>query len=277
VAIDVIWPTRAIPAQDAALEAAFRELPNLVLACDMIDDGRRWEDALPRFRRLAAASGHVHVDPTTAGRDRLAPLEKVAGQDRRWALALEAYRLSRGVKEILDRPNDLQVGALTIPARWDESRAIRIRYRAQPTERVTFWEFEEPPRAGRALPQPGGVRGSHGAIRGRRTGTSRPLSDARKIAGVEITPASSTTLAGGRMLVSASHLQVAGWCFLLALAGSPPSPFVAGGRPNALAGLVLVAAHLGPYWLFAHDVIFPYFAAVSAAWLSTVGGARSNS
>jgi signal transduction histidine kinase len=270
VAIDVILADRGDPIQDSALQAAFSKLPNLVLACDMIDDGRRWEDALPRFRRLAAAAGHVHVDPTTGGVTRLAPLEKVAGRDRRWALALEAYRLSRGVQQIVESPGDLQVGALTIPARWDESRAIRIRYRAQPTERITFWELKSHPE----LAQRFRNRVVFVGVTAQSAAPDRhitPLSDARKIAGVEIHASIFDTLAGGRMLESASNLQVAGWCFLLALAGVAAFAFRSGWQAYTLAALVLVAAHLGPYWLFTRDVVFPYFAALSAAWLSTVG------
>ena len=85
------------PAIDARLEDALRATPNLVLACQLLPDGCGWEDPLPRFRAQAAALGHVHAEPDeldSVGRS--LPLEKVADSDRRWALSLEAYRLSRG-------------------------------------------------------------------------------------------------------------------------------------------------------------------------------------
>ena len=270
VAVDVILAGPGDPAQDAALEAAFRKTPNLVLACDMIDEGRRWELPLERFRRLAAAVGHAHVEPTTGGVTRQAPLWKVAGIDRRWALALEAFRLSRGVKDMIESPGDVQVGAETIPAPASMSRAIRIRYPAKPIERVSFWELRNKPELAERFRN----RVVFVGVTAQSAAPDRhitPLSDAQKIAGVEIHASIFETLEGGRFLESASNLAVAGLCFLLAAAGVAAFAFRTGWQAYALALLVLVAAHVGPYWLFMRDVVFPYFAAVSGAWLSTVG------
>ena len=97
VAVDLILADNTDPATDAHLEEALHATRNLVLACQLMPDANSWEDPVPRFRAEAAALGHVHAEPDerdSVGRS--LPLEEVAGRDRRWALSLEAYRLSRG-------------------------------------------------------------------------------------------------------------------------------------------------------------------------------------
>src|SRR5580692_855384 len=97
VAVDVILADNTDPAIDARLEDALHATRNLVLACQLMPDGAKWEDPLPRFRAQAAALGHVHAEPDeldSVGRS--LPLEEAANRDRRWALSLEAFRLSRG-------------------------------------------------------------------------------------------------------------------------------------------------------------------------------------
>ena len=53
--------------------------------------------------------GHVHAAPDPVSRK--LPLEVVAGHDRRWAMALEAYRLrARGMPVIEESLDSLDVG-----------------------------------------------------------------------------------------------------------------------------------------------------------------------
>ena len=73
-----------------------RDTHNLVLSSDMLPDGSQWEEPIPRFRKYAAGVGEVHADLDkfdAVSRD--LPLEKVAGRDRRWTLALETLRVVR--------------------------------------------------------------------------------------------------------------------------------------------------------------------------------------
>ena len=85
---------------------------NLVLACHLLPDGSAWEDPLPRFRAQAAALGHVHAEPDRTGFGGRSPCrwKKPRAGVRRWALSLEAYRVSRGNAQILESPSDLEVG-----------------------------------------------------------------------------------------------------------------------------------------------------------------------
>src|SRR5579885_2892187 len=128
VAIDVLLADPGDPDSDAQLEAAFRALPNLVLPCELIQDGAAWEDPIQRFRRYAAAIGHVHAQPDDLDSvSRAIPLEKATSRVRRWALSLEAFRVSRGAA-IIESPDDLQVGSTIIPSRYVDGRLMRIRY-----------------------------------------------------------------------------------------------------------------------------------------------------
>src|SRR5580658_8476106 len=128
VAVDLILVDQTDPRTDARLEAAMRATHNLVLACRLLPDGSAWEDPLPRFR-VAAALGHVHAEPDELDSvARTLPLEKATGHDRRWALALEAYRVSRGA-QIVESPADLEIGGRIIPSTSAGGRLMRMRYR----------------------------------------------------------------------------------------------------------------------------------------------------
>ena len=125
VAIDVILADETGDvADDARLAQAIGAAKRVVLACDLTPDGKAWEDPLPLFRRAALSTGHVHAEPDPISREIV--LEKVAGRDRRWALALEAFRAGSG-DTVLETLNDVQVGAVTIPAA-RPSRTMLIHY-----------------------------------------------------------------------------------------------------------------------------------------------------
>src|SRR5437773_6276577 len=113
VAVDAILADSHDAKSDDALEAALRATRHVILPCDLLRDDSGWDDPLPRFRRWAAAVGHVHVE-LEAAVGRAIPLEKAAGRDRRWALALEAFRVDRKAV-IVESPRELQVGGVTIP------------------------------------------------------------------------------------------------------------------------------------------------------------------
>ena len=125
VAIDVILSDKGDDAENSRLEKALSQTPNVVLSCDLLPEAAAWDDPLPRFRRWAAAVGHVHANPDPVSR--AVPLEKATARDRRWALALEAYRVGHRA-DVLESPRDLEIGALHIPAARDDARAMRIRY-----------------------------------------------------------------------------------------------------------------------------------------------------
>ena len=69
--------------------------------------------------------GHVHRLTNSVCRS--IQLRQVAGRVRRWALALEAFRLARGAQYVTESPDALQVGSTTIPASTPDA-ALYIRY-----------------------------------------------------------------------------------------------------------------------------------------------------
>ena len=80
------------------------------------------------FRRAAAALGHDRADELSRdGVTRQIPLEERTDRERHWALALETFRLARG-EQILESPDDLQIGSEVIPAprTSDSDRALRV-------------------------------------------------------------------------------------------------------------------------------------------------------
>ncbi|MBC7841438.1 MAG: CHASE2 domain-containing protein [Gemmatimonadaceae bacterium] len=131
IAVDVILADEQTEAQDAHLEQAFQQSPLLILAADMIPGEHRWEYPLPRFRQHAEAIGHIHAAPDPVSR--VLPLEHAGGKDRRWAMALEAFRARKGAA-ILESPDALEVAGTTIPSRRDTARA-RPAERARPRRR----------------------------------------------------------------------------------------------------------------------------------------------
>ena len=128
VVVDLILVDERETAEDQALAEAFRMTPNLVLSSMMLKD--RWERVRPEFARSAVAIGHVSAQPDENDSvTRVLPLDKHIGHEQRWAIALEAFRLTHG-GSIVESPEDLQVGSTLIPFRRtpDNGRLLRIRY-----------------------------------------------------------------------------------------------------------------------------------------------------
>jgi signal transduction histidine kinase len=277
VAIDLILADETDPADDACLEAALAHLPRVVLASELVAGSNRWEDPLPRFRKSAAAVGHVHGDPGPLdGVSRMAPLEKVAGRDRRWALALEAFRLGRGARYIEESPTDLQVGSTRIPARRDDSRMLRIRYLAPgpdgafPFPRLPFQDLRDNPSLAERLRGKVVFVGvtAQSAMRDRML---TPFSYGVYMPGIEIHANLFETLAWGQFLTPVPDLAIVLVCLALAAAAVAAFAFRTGWQAYGLAALVVATAHVLPYALFTRNVVFPFLAPVSAAWLAAVG------
>jgi len=274
VALDVILVDQMDETTDARLEAALRATRNLVLACRLLPDGLAWEDPLPRFRARAAALGHAHAEPEERDASRSLPLEKVAGHDRRWALSLEAYRLSRGA-QILESPDDLEVGPRRIPASRARGRLMRIRY-VPPyvkIQRISLKELiDDPGLAARFTGKVvfAGVT-DQTAVHDR---LSTPYSEGKPMVGVEIHANAYETIAQGLFLTRAPlWLELLFSLTLAATVGLAYARFTAI-QANLLALGILAAAHVTPYVLFTQRVVFSFFTPVSSAWLSlvTAGG-----
>lgn len=279
VAVDLTLADAGEASEDARLEAAMSRTGNLVLAAEMMPRGDAWQDPLPRFRKWAAAVGHVHAaqDPLD-GVNRQVPMEKVAGRERRWAMALEAYRLSHRSTAILESPEDIQVGGLVIPARRVDARAIYVRRLPAARDgvtaipRVSVLQLSRDPQAGEMLKDKVVLIGvtAQSAARDR---LMTPYSSGRPMPGVEIHANAFETLAGGRFLLTARDTEVVLVCAVVVVLAGLVFGLFSGWAAYSLAFVLLAGAMALPFLLFARDMVFPALAPVVAAWLSVAGAA----
>ena len=147
VAIDIVLSEPGNEAENQRLEQALASLPNVVLATHLSStsvnsasaSGRgAWEEPLERFKKHAAVLGHVHADPDNDGVNRQILLAKAGGANRRWAMALEAYRLQLGEDHIRETASGIDVGTAFVPAPSSQDRPLCIRYAnpGSPVDRV---------------------------------------------------------------------------------------------------------------------------------------------
>ncbi len=274
VAVDVILAESQ--AADNQLEAAFARIHNLVLSSDMQPDGSQWEDPIPRFRKYAAGVGEVHADLDkydAVSRD--LPLEKAAGIDRRWTLALETLRVVRRA-DIVESPEDLTIGPERIPARDRDrdGRNLRIRYtplKMGGIPMVSVANLDANPSlssrfAGKVVFA--GVTAQ--------TATDRwmtPYSNGVIMPGVEMHANAYETLARQMFLVDVPLRTAAAVTFLFALAAGLVYAVTSGWIANALTLLILIAAQIVPAAAFAHSVVWPWMPGTSAVVLASASAA----
>ncbi len=272
VAVDVILTDREDEAVDANLEQAMRGTPNLVLATHL-EEGR-WENPLPRFLRYATAMGHDQADELSRdGVTRQIPLEQRSGGQRRWSLALEAFRLAAN-QRILESPEDVQVGGIVIPAARaaEGDRPVRVLFTREPIPQISLKALvDQPALASRFSGQT--VFFGVTSINATYDRVTTPYGNGR-IPGVEVHAQLFETLERGRFLTDASNLTVLGFCLLCGLLAGLIFAWRSGLPSYAAAGALLVAAHLTPFLLFREGMVFPIFAPLASAWL-TVGAAFS--
>ncbi len=273
VAVDAILADRSDEESDGALERAFRATRNLVLPSDLLRDGSGWDDPLPRFRRWAAAVGHVHLEPGLDGVGRALTLEKAFAHDRRWALSLEAFRVSRSAT-ILETPRDLEVGGITIPADYSSGRTMRIHYRPpefDPIPVVTLKQLADNPALARQF---AGKVAFAGVIAQTET-NDRWLTPYSSIPmpGVEVLANAFDTIAQQKFLTSAPAWMVVAFCIFLTAAAGVTFARLSGRWAIATALVILAVAHMAPYQAFTRGTVFPFSPGFSTAWLSIAAAA----
>ena len=265
VAIDMVLADAGETGEDQRLASAMAITHNLVLPAEFIDDGRasRWENPLPRFARYAVAIGNVRADEESPdGVTRSIALEKTFGHQRHWALALEAFRLSRGVPFILESPREIQVGTEAIPfARVGDHRSLRIRYTAAPLPKTSLEDVLHDPAAADRL------RGKTVFLGVTATNDRVVTPYGQRISGLEAHAQLFETLESGHFLRDATGSEIVGWCLLIAGLAAIIFAYFPGWRAYALGGLLLVFAHMLPVIAFQHSVVFPYSAPFAVAWL----------
>jgi signal transduction histidine kinase len=270
VALDLILADKGDDAEDARLEAAMRATKNLVLDCELTNG--QWEDPLPRFRATAAAVGHVHPEEDRLdGVSRLISLEETGegpkGRERRWALSLEAFRLSRGA-EIIESPDELTVGPLTIPAtRSEGARPMLIRYLPDGLEPISALAIRDHREQLRGRVVFLGVT----ALSAARDRLVNPYG--QNVPGVEVHAHAFETMARGAFLQRLSNTSSLGMSIAFAAAAGLAFALLSGWMAYAAGFLILAIAHIAPLVFFRQGFVFPYFGPAGVAWLSCAGAA----
>lgn len=273
VAVDVILAEPAAPAADAALERVFAHTPNLVLSSDLVDAGAgtRWEDPIPRFARYAVAIGQVHADLDkydAVSRD--LPLEKIAGHQRRWALALAAFAAANG-RPVTESPDEVSVGNVQIPAPIRDGRVMRIRYAPVAMggiPRVSIADLRQHPGlaaifSGRTVFA--GVT-AQTAVRDR---WMTPYSNGIIMPGIEIHASAYETIAQRLFLVDAALWAVAIATIALAALAVSGFAFGSGAVANSVAACAIIASQLVPALAFRHSIVWPWVPATLSTIFAT--------
>jgi len=267
VALDVILADDVDPAEDARLEAALGDTRNLILGSQFAEG--KWEDPVARFKPLAVALGHVHTERDHAdGVSRQIELARVESGQRRWALALEAFRVARRT-DIVESPSDLQIGSTVIlPAAKSPAYPLLIRYlppRWIPT--IPALQIDQQ----RDLIRDKTVFLGITALSAAHDRLVSPSGN--DVSGVEVHAQAFETMARGRFLTRAAESTILVVCVGLATGAGLIFGLLSGWPAYAAAGILLGATVWMPVQFFRHDTVFPYFAPLAVAWLSSAGAA----
>ena len=282
VAVDVILTDQGDdPEEDRALAKAFCQTPSLVLSALLMDKPVQWEDPKPEFKRCAAKIGHVHAEPDDYDSiTRSISLEKIAGHDRRWALALEAFALSRGAP-ITERQNglqslsDLQVGATVIPTRrTDDGRLMRVRYMppGMSIPKVSLARLLENPALASQFTGKAVFVGvtADTEVRDR---LFTPYAYGQSTTGIEINAAAFETIAQSLFITDAGELWVLLISLGLVVAAGLSFRYLPGWWAYAGGAVVVAASLIAPYLFFIHQSVLSFSTPVSAAMISTLAAA----
>ena len=270
VAVDLMLSTEEDKKIDTALAASFQKCPSVILGADIVRDGSHWEEPIPAFRKVAAAVGHVHAEPDPVSRR--IPLEKAVAEKRYWALALEAYRVTKQAGPVLETPDDLTIGMNAIPAsrRNNNARRIYIRYAATPVPQLTLAQIARTPDA--ALAASGKVVfigfTDQSAARDR---LLTPLG--QLMTGVEIHANVFETLARGQFLTDSGPALPLALTFVAVAGAGLIFAFLSGISAWVAAGALVILLHLTPWLLFRADVFLPPTMVLTASWLATMAAA----
>jgi signal transduction histidine kinase len=275
LALDVILADRREPAVDNEFATVLRGCPNVVLASQLYSDGSGWEDPLPEFRAASAAVAHVHASPDQDAVVRQIPLARRNhnGIERRWAMALEALRLSRHA-DILEiyGTSTLEVGSSIIPAAGDE-RMIRIRF-PLPGHRVPTLSLKDlladPARASIAA---GKVVFAGVTAQTEHDRLFTPYSEGIPISGIEINADAFETIAHGLYITDVPELLVALFALVLVALSGAAFYYLPGWRAYVLGALLIVLASVAPYAAFTRGRVFSFTTSVSSAWLGGITAA----
>ncbi len=270
VVLDVQLSDPQRPERDDPLARALRSTPNLVLSSTMAEEraaGRvYWEDPLPKFSNNAAL-GHVHADPDEDGVSRHVLLAKAAAGQRRWALALEAFRLAAGVSHIVETEQSLEVGPISIPASYREQRLVRVRYLPKDAiGRISAKDLIEKPALASRLRDRVAFIGETDQGGPDRIMTPYSAKLGEKMPGVEVHAQLYETLARRDFLLSVPMDASLAIAFAFVLAMAVCFQALGGARAFAVAFGLLALAHALPFLFLTRNYVLPASLPMTSAW-----------
>jgi signal transduction histidine kinase len=294
VAVDVILADRH-PDQDAALADALRATPNVVLSSPLIETPAEgagqetapnlWEDPLPEFVTNATL-GHVSAQPDRDGVTRSILLEQHTGIQRRWALPLEAFRVSRGAAISEDiglgrglASKTLSVGGVRIPVllyrpqrHAEPQRLMRVRFfpPGMPVPRVSLKRLLDDPSQASRLNGKAVFIGLTAQNVDVRDQLFTPLG---RLPGIEINAAAYETMAR-QMFLTDVPLS---WEVLISLglmvAIGLAFRYLPGWWAYGAGVLLLLGSMLIPYAFFTHQRVFPFATSAFVSWFGMITAA----
>jgi signal transduction histidine kinase len=282
VAVDVILADPN-PQQDAALAEALGETPNLAISTDAVGDPPHWQNPRPEFLKHAVLASSL-TDPGYSDDTRSILIDFSAGRERRRALALEAFRLSRGaaIRESLSftgvrgglARDEIQVGAVTIPVELDKdgNRVMRVRFfpPGMSAPEISMKRLLDDP--AQAVKLAGkvvfvGLTAQNVDVR------DRLFTPVGRLPGVAIHVAAYETMARGTFLVNVENY----WEYLVAVgllaAIGLVFRYLPGWRAYVAGTALLILATAVPYMFFVNNRVFPFATSASVAWLGTLTAA----
>jgi signal transduction histidine kinase len=273
VAVDITLADRQDSKVDQRLAAVFHSMPNLVLCTELLNDG--CDDPLPEFNPGGDRLGEVHAQPDKDDEvTRSIRLEMHAGYKQRWALSLQAFRVSRGGGPILQSTADIGVGGEVIPV--DNGRLMRVRFVPPGMEQVPRFSLQG------LLDDPSLAAKVTGKVVFVGVTAITALQDrlmtpgGRQMAGVEIHADAFETIA--QRLFIADLADSDQWVILfsmaLAAAAGVCFRYLPGWFAYAGGGLVIAAACITPYVFFLQQRVFSFKIPAAVAFL-TVGSAAA--
>jgi signal transduction histidine kinase len=269
VAIDMVLADKEDPAEDDRLRRAMQATKNLVLVAHL--QNGHWEDPLDPFRQAAIALGHDRADELSRdGVTRQIPLEERSERERHWALALETFRLARG-QNILESPDDLQVGTEVIPASRASDRALRVLFTREPIPQISLLDLVSKPELTERFRGQTVFVGVT-SISATYDRVATPYGQGR-IPGVEVHAQLFETLERVKFLTAASNLAVLGFSIAAGVLAGLMFALLSGWPAYTTAGVLLATVTATPFLLFRQDVVFPFFMPLASAWLTAIAAA----
>jgi signal transduction histidine kinase len=277
IAVDVILAEPSTPETDQALEDALAGAPNLILASYLLENetavNTTWTNPIPRFRQHAFAVGHVQAsfdDYDSVSRE--VPLMKVAAHDRRWSLALDAFRAIHHA-DIIESPQDLRIANTIIPSKLRDAtidgRTLRVRYPPLSMgrlPRVSIAELDANPALAARFTGQVVFVGETALAAG--DSWSTPYSNGKTTPGIEMHAGEYETLAQQNFLTDAPLLLVIAFSFLLAAAAGTIYAYGSGTLANLEAATVILASQAVPALAFANNTVLAWLPGTLTALLS---------